>query len=51
MRLAMGKELRIQSYFSLPTDLAAEIRDGPEFVGGSGYDVDLRWPATGESVV
>lgn len=46
----MGKELCIQSYFSLPTDLAAEMRDWPEFVGGSGYDVDLRWAATGESV-
>ena len=46
----MARELRVQSYFSLPTDLAAEMRDWPEFVGGSGYDVELRWPATGESV-
>ena len=46
----MAKELCIQSYFSLPTDLAAEMRDWPEFAGGSDYDVDLRWPATGESV-
>lgn len=46
----MRKELCIQSYFSLPTDLAAEMRDWPEFVRGSGYDAELRWPATGESV-
>ena len=47
---SMMKALCIQSYFSLPTDLAAEMRDWPEFVRGSGYDVELRWPATGESV-
>ena len=46
----MGKELCIQSYFSLPTDLAAGMSGWPEFAGGSGYDVDLRCAATGESV-
>ncbi len=33
--------LRIHSYFSEPTDLAAEMRGWPEFVSGSGYDVEL----------
>ena len=37
----MVEELRIQSYFSLPTDLAAEMRAWPEFVSGEGYTVNL----------
>ena len=38
----MGKrEVQIVSYFSLPTDLAAEMRDWPEFVSGEGYSVRL----------
>ena len=35
-------EVRIDSYFSLPTDLAAEMRSWPEFVQGDGYAVTLR---------
>ena len=46
----MIKELRIQSYFSLPTDLAAEMRDWPEFVSGEGYSATLSDVATGEEV-
>jgi hypothetical protein len=42
--------LRIGSYFSVETDLAGEMRSWPEFVSGSGYDVDLRDASTGESV-
>ncbi len=36
------KKVRIESYFSLPIDLAAEFRHWPEFVAGEGYDVELR---------
>ncbi len=32
---------RIDSYFSLPTDLAAQARSWPEFVQGSEYSVDF----------
>ena len=46
----MVKELRIQSYFSLPTDLAAEMRGWPEFVSGEGYAANLLDAATGEEV-
>lgn len=46
----MIKELHIQSYFSLPTDLAAEMRDWPEFVSGEGYSANLSDAATGEEV-
>jgi hypothetical protein len=46
----MNKALHIGSYFSLPTDLAGEMRSWPEFVGGEGYSVDLRNPQTGEAV-
>ena len=38
----MKRHLRIVSYFSIPTDLAGLMRTWPEFVRGSGYDVDLR---------
>jgi hypothetical protein len=38
----MKRHLRIVSYFSIPTDLAGLMRAWPEFVRGSGYDVDLR---------
>ena len=33
---------RIDSYFSLPTDLANEMREWSSYVSGSGYDVLLR---------
>jgi len=46
----MVKELRIQSYFSLPTDLAWEMRDWPEFVSGEDYSANLLSAATGEEV-
>ena len=36
------RQARIDSYFSLPTDLAAEMRGWPEFVVGEGYDVELN---------
>jgi hypothetical protein len=44
------KVLRIASYFSVETDLAGEMRSWPEFVSGSGYDMDLRDASTQESV-
>ena len=33
---------RIDSYFSLPTDLAARMRSWPEFRSGEGYSVELE---------
>jgi hypothetical protein len=42
--------LRIDSYFSLPTDLAGEMSVWPEFVEGLEYSVDLKDSATGEEV-
>lgn len=33
---------RIDSYFTLPTDLAATMRDWPEFTRGEGCFVDLE---------
>lgn len=44
-------EIVIWSYFSLPTDLANEMRNWNEFVDGEGYSVDLRSDATGETVI
>jgi hypothetical protein len=46
----MKRKLRIWSYFSVRTDLAAEMRDWSEFVTGKDYDVDLRSPTTDEVV-
>ena len=46
----MIRELRIHSYFSLPTDLAAQMRDWPEFIRGEEYSVELRNSATNETV-
>jgi len=37
----MKREIHSVSYFSLPTDLAGEMRDWPEFVAGQEYSVDL----------
>ena len=34
--------LRVDSYFSLPTDLAAEFRPWREFVDGAGYAAELK---------
>src|SRR5262245_5676630 len=36
------RQARIGSYFSLPTDLAAEMRSWQEFVRGEGYKVELK---------
>jgi hypothetical protein len=36
------REVRIDSYFSLPTDLAAEMGSWPEFVSGTEYTTTLR---------
>ncbi|MDR3479895.1 MAG: hypothetical protein P4L91_04200 [Burkholderiaceae bacterium] len=36
------REVRIDSYFSLETDLAAEMQSWPEFVNGEGYNVTLK---------
>ncbi len=38
----MKRETHILSYFSLPTDLAGEMRDWSEFVSGQKYTVDLK---------
>jgi hypothetical protein len=46
----MSRETHIRSYFSLPTDLAGEMRDWPEFVRGEGYSVELRSFDIGEEV-
>jgi hypothetical protein len=35
------REVRIDSYFSLPTDLAAEMKGWPEFRSGDGYETCL----------
>jgi hypothetical protein len=37
-----NRYVRINSYFFLPTDLAAEFSSWPEFVAGQEYDVELR---------
>ena len=36
------REVHIVSYFTLPTDLAASMRDWPEFRGGEEYSADLQ---------
>ena len=36
------RAVNIDSYFSLPTDLAAEMRSWEEFVTGSEYNVTLH---------
>jgi hypothetical protein len=46
----MTHEIHIQSYFSLPTDLAGQMRDWPEFVAGEKFSVQLRNGQTGEVV-
>lgn len=35
-------QVRIDSYFSFPTDLAADMRNWPEFVRGKSYSVELE---------
>jgi hypothetical protein len=46
----MNREVRIFSYFSVPTDLAAEMRGWPEFIAGQEYSVDLKSPDSSEAV-
>ena len=46
----MRRETHIISYFSLPTDLAGEMRDWPEFVSGQDYSVDLKSSDSSETV-
>jgi len=46
----MRREIRIRSYFSLPTDLAGEMSDWSEFVSGQDYSAELKSPTTGEIV-
>jgi hypothetical protein len=44
------RNIRIDSYFSNPTDLAGEMSGWTEFIAGSEYSVDLKDSATGEEV-
>ena len=37
-----NRAVLIDSYFSVPTDLAAEMKDWPEFVQGDGYTTAFR---------
>ena len=37
-----NRDVRLDSYFSLPTDLAGELGTWPEFVSGSEYEADMR---------
>jgi hypothetical protein len=46
----MTREIHIQSYFSLPTDLAGQLGAWPEFVAGEGYTAHLKDPESGEVV-
>ena len=46
----MKRETHIISYFSLPTDLASEMRGWPEFVSGQDYSVDLKSSDSSETV-
>ena len=43
-------EVHIISYFSLETDLAAEMRSWREFKSGDGYSVELASPDGDEAV-
>ena len=46
----MTREIHIQSYFSLPTDLAGQLGAWPEFVAGEGYTAHLKDSQSGEAV-
>ena len=46
----MKRETHIHSYFSIPSDLAGEMRDWPEFVSGHDYSVDLKNSDSSETV-
>jgi hypothetical protein len=44
LKLMSRRVVRIDSYFSLPTDLAEEMKRWPEFVNGTDYSVKLASP-------
>lgn len=46
----MTNQIKIVSYFSIPTDLANEMQNWKEFISGKGYTVDLKQDETGEIV-
>lgn len=46
----MTEQIKIVSYFSIPTDLAGEMKSWKEFVTGEDYSVDLKNAETGEIV-
>jgi hypothetical protein len=46
----MKQQFRIRTYDSIPTDLAGEMHDWPEFASGQGYTVHLRGAVTGAEV-
>ncbi len=46
----MKEQIHIRTYDSIPTDLAGEMRDWPEFVSGQGYTFQLRDRDSGEEV-
>jgi hypothetical protein len=46
----MTRQIKIVSYFSIPTDLANEMRNWKEYISGEGYSVDLKNAETGEEV-
>jgi len=48
--MKFASEVHIISYFSLPTDLASEMKGWPEFVDGEGYSVRLKSPESAETV-
>jgi hypothetical protein len=41
LAIMLRREVSIDSYFSMPTDLAVTMGSWPEFVSGSGYSVSL----------
>lgn len=43
-------QLHIRTYDSIPTDLAGEMREWREFVGGEAYTVQLRDRDSGDEV-
>ncbi len=46
----MNYQFQIQTYASLPTDLASELRCWPEFISGDGHSALFRDAQTGEEV-
>jgi hypothetical protein len=50
LKLMSRRVVRIDSYFSLPIDLAEEMRIWPEFVDGKDYSVKLASPTESVTV-